>query len=323
MKLKSPMKALFVIGLGLVFSLLNAGNQGLARSGECSPTLDEPCILVPEYSCPVWSVEFSPDGRLLAAGSLCGVTVWEVATGAKLWFAPPPCPSGRDNFNVDYCSLTFSPDGTLLAGWFYGRPETAVITLWDVATSAEIWSLDEDCHYPFPAKIAFSADGRVLARGSGYGQEVILHEVATGNEVDRIWTEYAESFAGLAFSLDGRFLAGASPYGRVVLWDVQDLVWWEEGDNIYVSELISLEEGVVGPPWVLAFQPSNLPPQVLAYSCGDTIKFSSEFAPIEPLEGHRGSLIDIAFSADGGVLASVSEEDPVVLLWNVANGELL
>lgn len=325
MKFRSPMKALLVMALGLVFSLLNTGTQGLARSDWCSPTLDEPCILASEHSCPVWSVVFSPDGRLLAAGSLCGVTVWEVATGAKLWFAPQPRPSGSDNFSVDYCSLTFNPDGTLLAGRFYGWPGTAVIALWDVETAAEVWSLDENCDYTIPAKIVFSADGRVLARGSAIdGHEVILHEVATGNEVDRI-SEYGEFFAGLAFSLDGRLLAGASVYGRIVFWDVQHLVWWEEGDNTYVSEMGSLEEWVVWPPWVLAFQPSNLPPQLFAYSGGDgTIKFVSEEsnAP-KPLEVERGSLIDIAFSADGGVLASVSEDDPVVLLWNVANGELL
>jgi hypothetical protein len=92
----------------------------------------------------VFSVAFSPDGRLLASGS-CGqldspgyyipnciqgeIKLWEVATGREVRTL-----SGHTDFVY---SVAFSPDGKLLASGSWD----GTIKLWDVATGREVRTL--------------------------------------------------------------------------------------------------------------------------------------------------------------------------------------
>jgi hypothetical protein len=101
----------------------------------------------------VFSVAFSPDGRLLASGSLdATIKLWEVASGREVRTLTGP---------TGYVfSVAFSPDGRLLAS---GSSDTT-IRLWEVATGSLVRTLTG--HTDWVTSVAFSPDGRLLASGS-------------------------------------------------------------------------------------------------------------------------------------------------------------
>jgi WD40 repeat protein/tRNA A-37 threonylcarbamoyl transferase component Bud32 len=170
------------------------------------------------------SVTFSPDGKVLAVGSLQETSLWDVSTGRRVLTL-------RDRNLTSRVHSVFLPDGKTLAagGGLYdlqsGRwASSGDITLWDVGP------IQDRRTYPGPvrsaSRIALSADGKILALGNPFRDKkdevgwpgIELWDVPS-KKMLASWRVKNEPFVDLAFSSDGKTLASEHPRA-IKLWEV-------------------------------------------------------------------------------------------------------
>ena len=178
---------------GLTFGLDFGGG-----SGGSDPYKNDPFI---------FSVAFSRDGSLLAAGTgrdhvLASIDFRDATTGELL--------NRIAGLEADVWSVAFSPDGTLASGSTDG-----VIRLWNVTSEQPLKTFEG--HTSAVWSVAFNSDGRTLASADADGI-IRLWNVTTGR-LKQTLEGHADDVRSIAFSPDDRILASGSLDRTIRLWD--------------------------------------------------------------------------------------------------------
>lgn len=128
------------------FKLGNLGGLWDTTTGDLWQTLEG-------HSHSIWSVAFSPDGRLLASGSVDEtVRLWDTATSGLQ--------ETLEGHSDSVTSVAFSPDGRLLAS----GSDDETVRLWDPATGSMKEILKPNATVD---KLSFSPDSSYLSTNLG------------------------------------------------------------------------------------------------------------------------------------------------------------
>lgn len=278
-----------------------------------------------------WTVAFSPDGKLLAAGGDDRML--------RLWNVPDNQIVAAFAGHLDrVSSVAFSPDGnTLVSGGHHG-----LVKIWNVGAAAHSRVIKVKS---VPYNVAFSPDGKWLAAATlhdvttfdtetwqeqatfsafqgvamaqspgaeqllahGDGATAVLRELTAGKERAR-FVGHEGAVRWLALSADGRTLVSvAAAVEKITVWDVAS---GTQRANVHVGLPI-------GP---IVFAPG-----------GDSVAFTHEGATSVVLwefaSGNQSSIAsmtprhptNVAYSPDGRSLAT-AVEDHTAKLWDVETG---
>jgi WD40 repeat protein len=247
---------------------------------------------------------FSPDGKTLAVAEE-NVHLYDVSGETPKEIAVL---KSRVGFGIR--SIIFSPDGKKIA--FGGADHT--VRVWDVATTTELAHMKE--HKGDVRSVAFSPDGKFLATGSN-DKTIILWNVPedgklTENTVIKADDKFGSPVCSVVFAKQGKaqLLVSAGNNGIVRVFSVDKGAKQTSGLKF---------KGGFGDATVVSSPDSKM----WALSDHKQVHmFTATGAAAGTVEGHKEVVSDLAFSADGKLLATVGR-DGTLNVWGLGSNKPL
>jgi WD40 repeat protein len=231
------------------------------------------------------AISISPDGKLLASGSLRQIHLWQLPELKKLGVlrglgAPK--------------QILFSGDSEYMAV-ITGSRTLKVVCLEDNTT---LWEVSAGSIKSVFA--AFSPDSEIVALATD--KKVAFYWTSTGRAIGKL-KGFAGGSTALAFSPDGNYLATSADQA-VKLWRMSDGV------------LVKILKGHRSKISSLAFSPNGTLLASGSYDQTTKIWKVADGSIVKTLKGHKSPVDAVAFSPDGKILVSLGKGD-VVQLWRV------
>lgn len=245
---------------------------------------------------PVYSVDWSPDGRTIATTGRQQVRLLDGETYEEL--------ATLEGFEGFVWSARWSPDGSLLAVSDAAGP----MRLYDTRTHTVQGTLGEHSAH----QVAWSPDGKWLAASIPYRRLAQVWNVETKTLSCELAGDAGVS--GLAWSPDGRVLAVGQLDAAVILWDVRtcaQLRRFVDGRNIpRENEAQSLSWSPDG----------RLIAYIQRHDGGWRLWDTQTGELVQRVAAHNGWGLGLSWSPNRPLLASVGW-DKAVRIWNAETGQ--
>ena len=215
-------------------------------------------------------------------------------------------------------SIAISCDGHTLASGH----DDKTIRFWDLNTKKVLWTFTG--HSQAVKAIAYSPNEEILATASD-DKTIKLWNVKTKQEICTLFG-HSHAVKSVAFSSDGKLLASGSWDKTVKLWDVktEKEICTLRGHQLQVSAVafspIPCSGGILASA---SFDRTVRIWQVdQAFECLAELKNLRNDNFASTLSGHAWAVLTVAFSPNGKILATGSD-DNTIKLWEVDTGQLI
>ena len=235
---------------------------------------------------------YSPDGRLVATGSLGHgqVRLWEAASGKTV--------ATVDGHMDPIESVDFSPDGTLLAS----VDADGTVRVWRIPGGQKIAELKNAGHV---TRAAFSPGGKFI--------------LTTGEDDSaRLWDPMTGRLGVLNSRPATSTSAAVDSTGTLVVTADSDHIarLWNVGTGLIIAKLSGHTDTV----HMVAFSPDGK--LVASASADKTVRLwaTRTGRSLRVLTGHKAAVFQVVFNRAGNLVATASG-DGTAKVWNVKTGE--
>ncbi|WP_026104463.1 AAA-like domain-containing protein [Anabaena sp. PCC 7108] len=279
------------------------------------------CNHLTGHSADIWSVDISPDSKLVVSAGMDGAL--------KLWQRDGTLLKTLQNESVGIWSVKFSPDGQMIVSghndgsvklWRLDEDQPKILVKYSTTTRAvnfnldgqivasghddgviNLWSLDSVLlgsfkHPNQAANIIFVPDSQLIITQA---ENVIYLWQENGTLLNK-WVAHQAGISTLLLSPNGKILVSASQDTTTKLWHLD-------------GTLLTTIAGHSAAVWDIAFSPDG---KTLVTASGDkTVKiWSVEGIELSTLKAHRSTVRTIAYSPDGSYFISAGS-DCTIRMW--------
>ena len=261
---------------------------------------------------PIWTLQFSPDGKSIAVGKYQWIEVWDIETQQLIHTYEPHASAVR--------CLTFSRDGKMLFAGGGLAAQSGELRIWDVASEELLNTLE--IHADTIESIAISPDETKLLTASMDEYSAILsiaQEAEVGNETTTWLSQHVGRVLCALYHPDGTYFATGSEDKTIKVWHPENhtvLVNFDGNDDAVYSLAYA-----AGDELIVSGSADNTIRSWRVTVGGTSGPEAYTGALVREYNGHQGPVysVDCGMWNNQEIIASGSA-DTSVIIWNLRSG---